>query len=151
MLLEKHISTLLLGYTSSLKLETQYGLWDLICSNSIDQVIFVSAINNPFYRQAFIKSRKQLYAADEALAKTKAKIYEHPTTSDSFTPNLHLLAAHHLTNQKSRLLSTKYLGNQLTREKIMVKAYVYHSQEQVFYNLRETKQRGNLLDMISFN
>jgi len=140
-----------LGAYFEFDLQEQLDLWDLICENRITQIVFVSSIDNLFYWRTFEKHRKHHYPIDKALARTWKKISENRLEPGVFFPNVHLLAARHLANQKKRLLSTDYIGGHLSKENVAVKAYVYHPQEEVFYSLAEIEERGCLLNSISCN
>ena len=123
-------------------LKTQSDVWDLICEKGINQIVFVCGINNVFFKHAFEEKVRHYYRVDEALIKTKKKIFKHLIHPEVFSSNFHLLAAHHLTNQKNRLLSTPYLGGYLKREEIPVKAYVYQPEEHIFYPLNKIDEKG---------
>jgi len=147
---ETFFCTALGGYFE-FDLKTQSNVWDLICENDINQIVFVIGINNVFFKHAFEKKVKHNYRVDEALSKTKKKIFKHSMYFEVFSSNFHLLAAHHLANQKKRLLSTLYLGNHLKREKISVNSYVYQPEDDFFYPLNEIKEKGYQMQMISYN
>ena len=147
---EAFFCTALGGYFE-FDLETQSNIWDLICEKGINQIVFVSGINNVFFKHAFEKNVKHDFRVDEALSKTKKKIFKHLIYPEVFSSNFHLLAAHHLANQKNRLLSTSYLGGYLKREEILVKAYVYQPEDNFFYPLNKIEEKGYLLSGISYN
>jgi len=130
---------------------TQSNLWDLICKKNINQIVFVSAINNVFYKHAFEKNVKHNYPVDEALSETKKKVFKYLMHPEVFSSNFHLLAARHLINQKKRLLATRYLGNHLKREKVSAKAYVYQPEDNFFYSPREIEEKGYLINSLSYN
>lgn len=131
-----------LGLYFEFEIQSENDLWQLIVNNSVKQVVFVSSIKNVFYSDAFARNRKQCYSIDEALDKTLKSNIKHP----SFVPNIHLLAAKHLENQKQRLLSTGYLGYQIVQAGIPVEAYVYKPQTKSFCSLNEVNARGSLLN-----
>lgn len=131
--------------------EMQHGIWELICENAVDQVIFLSAVNNVFYKQAFEKRRKCSYPVNESLAKTRKKVCGHSVRSGVFFPNIHSLVAGHLTEQIEHLLSTEYLGARLMTEQIAVEACVYDPQNEMYHSLEEIEQKGELLSNISCN
>ena len=147
---EAFFCTALGGYFE-FDLETQSNIWDLICEKGINQIVFVCGINNVFFKHAFEEKVRHNYRVDEALSKTKKKIFKHLMYPGVFSSNFHLLAAHHLANQKKRILATLYLGNQLKREKIFVKAYVYQPEGHFFYPLNEIEEKGYLMQRISYN
>lgn len=130
---------------------TQSNLWDLICKNNINQIVFVSSIDNVFYKQAFKRNIKHSYHIDNVLSETKKNIFEHSLHSNIFSSNFYLLAARHLTNQKKRLLSTNYLGSNLKREQVSVKAYVYQPKDNSFYSPRGIKEKEYLTKNIVYN
>ncbi len=127
--------------------QTESDLWEIIVEKSIDQVVFVSSIENVFYEDAFGNARKRNYQIDAVLTKARMKISK-PT---SIAPNIHLLVAVHLASQKSRLLSTEYLGHQLTNRDIPVDICVYQPRTESFHSLGEIDEKGHLLDGISSN
>ncbi len=140
-----------LGVYFEFDFRTESRLWELICENGINQIIFVSTIHNIFYQHAYARKGKHNFPIDKVLAETKKKISKNLIQPEAFGSNFHLLAAKHLRNQKKRLLSSPYLGEHLKKEKIPVKAYVYEAHEKIFYHLREIEQRGYLLNSISNN
>jgi len=140
-----------LGAYFEFDLRVQSKLWDLIGEYRIEQVIFVTAINNVFYKQVFDKNEKHNYPIDEILAETKKEISKHRIHPEVFSSNLHLLAARHLKNQKQRLLSTRFLGNRLREKNIIVDAYAYQPEKKIFSSYREIEKMGCLLKSISYN
>ncbi len=136
-----------LGLYMDFDAESENELWQLIVEKNIDQVVFVSSFSNVFYNDSFDKKRRRNYPVDIALDITRKKDIKHP----SFAPNIYLLAAKHLENQKHRLLSTDYLGYHLTQNKIPVVAYVYQPKSEFFCSISEIEKRGFWLDKISAN
>ena len=129
----------------------QSNLWDLICEQSIKQVVFVTAIDNVFYENVFNEKLKLNFPADEALAGVKKRISKHLIQPGVFSSNYHLLVANYLKNQSRRLMSSSYLGSRLRSEKISVNAYVYDPMKKHFSSCRKTEQMGNLINSISPN
>ncbi len=129
----------------------QSSLWDLICEHTIEQVVFVTAIDNVFYQDVFNKNVKHNYPVDEALAKVKKEISKHQIQPEVFSSNFHLLVAKHLKSQKKRLLSSSYLGNRLSEEKITIDAYAYQPEKRLFSSYHEIEKMGYMLNNISNN
>ena len=140
-----------LGVHFEFDIQMQFDLWDLIGENAIEQVIFVSAITNVFYKEAFENPESSGFSIIESLAQTRKKDSNHMKDLQHFFPNLHALAASHLAEQKERLLSSNYLGNLLASEHVAVGAYVYEPRKEAYYHLEEVKKKGEVLSNISFN
>ncbi|MEL7219878.1 MAG: hypothetical protein AAGJ93_01085 [Bacteroidota bacterium] len=140
-----------LGLYFELDERTQYKLWELIAENNIEQLLFVSRLNNIFYQQAFSDKPQYNYSVSLALAKTRRNLASQSSLKMEAFPNLHRLAAQHIVNQQMRLLASSYLGNHLITRNIEVNACLYQASQQIFYSLSEVEQRGNLLSNISAN
>jgi hypothetical protein len=113
---ETFFCTALGGYFE-FDLKTQSNVWDLICENDINQIVFVIGINNVFFKHAFEKKVKHNYRVDEALSKTKKKIFKHLMYLEVFSSNFHLLAAHHLANQKKTITVYSLFGKSFKKRK----------------------------------
>lgn len=140
-----------LGVDFEFDLDTQCDLRELIVKNRIKRIVFLSAINNVFYRKAFEQRGPYHYPVSRTLARIRKEIYPQRMPPGVFLPNFYGLAARHLAIQKKRLLSTKYLGYHLVEQEIAIEIYFYEPRAEVFYNLEEIEKKGQWLDNISFN
>ena len=140
-----------LGVYFRFELEDQLNLWDIIKDNSIDQVVFVTSIDNRFYKEALRDKTKQHSPILQSLNKTKMKLPNYEMRATAITSNLHLLASYHLKDQIKRLLSTDYLGTFLRSEEVKVTACIYAPYRQQFCGLSEMEMKGHLINDICYN
>lgn len=140
-----------LGLYFKLDFQMQKNLKDLISENCIDQVIFVSDLNNTFYKQTLDETKKLRYTTNGLLSKSREKEPYQPIAQNVFFPNLHSLAANHVQEQKKRLLSSDFLGKYLISENIEVKGYIYQSSKDDYFSLEEIENLGHLFNSIASN
>lgn len=139
-----------LGANFDFEFIEQSEIWNLICEQRIEMLVFVTAMNNVFYNHALDKNTNLDFIVNEQLVKPNY-MYKDLNHSEVFFSNNYLIVAQHLKNQKQRLLSTSFLGNRLQEEKILVDAYVYQHEKMIFTNYLEIEKTGHFLNNISSN
>ena len=140
-----------IGVYFEFDIQAQFEIWDLVLKHGIKQIVFATAINNVFYKDACKRYPAHNYSVTKVLTQTRKSISHDHKSGDELFPNFHLLAAQHLANQKNRLMSSSYIGAQLKQVRIEVSALVYHPQRQSFSSLHATEVRGKLLNIASCN
>jgi len=140
-----------LGVYLELDFKAQSSLWNLIYENDINQIVFVSSVDNIFYKNLLEERGKHNSPVDRILYHTQRRIFYQFTPLEAFSSHYYLLAASYLKDQVKRLLSTDYLGAHLIKEQIAVEAFVYHPEDKVFYDHHDIEEKRYLLNTFSYN
>ncbi len=140
-----------LGVYVEFDFKTQHDLIDMISTNRIDQIVFISSMGNAFYKRALDEPQKWNYPVSKALVRAREKNAGQCLYSPAFFSNPYRLVAGYLQDQKERLLSTDYLGKYVEKEAISVEVYAFQPHKGEYYSPEELCKTGQLLERISVN
>ena len=140
-----------LGVYFDFGIETQLNLRKVIRRNNINQIIFITSLDNIFYKKVFEDTLKSISPLVDALDETRKKVNNYDIESNWFSSSFQLFVSQHLKNQINRLLKTDYLGTEIREQGITLRAFIYQPIQRSFCSLNSIDINGNLLNQISYN
>jgi len=133
-------------------LSTQENLISLIKRRNIKQIVVLTKMTNTFFVEKLkVKYNLANYSVEKSLQFIEDALPKHWGYWDKTLSRQRLFATTYIEEQKSRLLSTPYLGTLMKERKIPVTSFLYDGDEGRFLKTESMKQQIQLFESISIN